>query len=191
MPWTYFCLIFFQRSMWLYMRGPETRAVSVDWWQRDRLKQSTVLLWQIWKWCLGVADVIQYLADNRLFCGWDPQIDRISRRVKRTGGGRREAIHILSLTIEHVCSLVRCTWKQILNRELYWKIYIFMPTLWASLSCFLGVSLPPLPPCCVGGLGMQLSLSLPGCSSSRPGKWGKVGYWWCTGPGPHCGQTTW
>lgn len=53
------------------------------------------------------AQAKQYLGGGGggLFCGRNPQIHRVSGGADWTGGRRREAVNILTLTIQHVCNL--------------------------------------------------------------------------------------
>lgn len=51
------------------------------------------------------ALIIHNLGNKRFFCMWDPEIDGFTRSADWTGGWRRQSVHILTFTVNHVCDL--------------------------------------------------------------------------------------
>lgn len=56
---------------------------------------------------ISQAHIIQNLGNSGFFSLWDPEIDGFTRGADWTGGWRRESVHILTFTIDHVCNLIK------------------------------------------------------------------------------------
>lgn len=53
------------------------------------------------------TQIIQNLCNCGFFSLWDPEIDGFTRWTDCTGSWWRQSVHILGLTVHHVCNLER------------------------------------------------------------------------------------
>lgn len=53
------------------------------------------------------TQIIQNLGNCGFFSLWDPEIDGFARWTDCTGSWWRQSVHILALTVHHVCNLER------------------------------------------------------------------------------------